>query len=1047
MLKFVESPCNLVSVFAEKETSVFRNSTYRDRYRKLFRRLRHIAISLPLVAASLLAQESYALDPSRTILQLHNTKWTSREGAPSQVIALAQTVDGFLWIGTSRGLYAFDGVKFERYQPPGNVELPSDNIYTLKASPDGGLWVSFRPSGIGFIKDGKIDVVTANDKLPSSQIYCLAFDGKGRLWAGTHNGLALRQEDGSWKDIGEEWGFAPRRVWSMFTDRSGRMWAAVDGSIVVLTPNVDRFQETGERVSPVTSFSESPDGRVWRSEVGGFVRPTPHSANVSPGFGVKASRIVGSILFDRDGGLWFTDEHGVKRLRSPEILKGDLIEIDDPRIEVFETGDNLSGPLLEDREGNIWIGSPQGLSRFRYSYFTPHSSSSRYRNMTLAADSERGIWIGSSLNLPLVHFDGESARPFPQATSISSVSRVSEGVVWWGADSHLFRQAGNVITPFAPPAHLKGDWLWEVFHNDAGSFQWVNLGDQGLVSFDNGKWGTWTRPTGLPDRGPSASFREDSGRTWLGYTENRVALLEQGVGKLFTLADGIDVGRVRVIRSGHDRIWIGGERGLSIFDGNRFHKIQSAERLGTVSGIVFSRDGSMWLNEAQGIVRIAKEDVDRIIQNPAAHLSFRRFDFEDGLPGSPQMNWTVSSAVEDTDGRIWFATDGGLVSIDPLNLLSNSIPPPVSIRSLVVNDQPYNIHQPIELPKGTEDLSIEYTALSLSIPERVQFRYMLEGVDSEWREANSRREAFYTNLGPGEYRFRVIASNNDGVWNNDGAVLNFQILPRFYQTNWFLGLCGLLAAALALIVVRLRVEQVKNRMSLKFEERLAERGRIAQDLHDTLLQGFVSASMQLDVAVDSLSDKAPEKPRFERIHDMIKRLINDGRETVKGLRSSQTAGRQAFEEFFFQIRDEVDLERSVDFRIVTSGQTRQLHPLIHDEIRHIAHEAIVNAFRHADATRIEVSIEYSARKFFLSIRDNGQGIEPEIVRSGLDGHWGLTGMRERAEKVGAGLKIWSTKGRGTEIELNVPGRLAYEHWEISSVSRLVDRLFKYSKEK
>ncbi|MCO6511041.1 MAG: hypothetical protein J5I65_09625 [Aridibacter famidurans] len=996
-----------------------------------------------LLSLFLLTQTGHSLDRSRTITQFHHTKWTSRDGAPSQVVALAQTTDGFLWIGTSRGLFRFDGVRFERFVPSDGTELPSDNIYALTATGDGGLWVSFRPTGLGFVKDGVMQVFTRKEHLPRSQIYCFGIDGKNRVWAGTHDGLALRRADGGWDEIGKDWGFAPKRVRTMLTDRQGTMWVAVDETIVKLEKGSDRFQETGEIVNIITALAESPDGRIWKGEAFESLRPVSAARSGAPGYGIKFSRYVGGVLFDSDGTLWFTDEDGIKRLRNPLDLDSDILSVKDPRLEVLDLGDDLSGPILEDHEGNIWIGTPQGLHRFRYSYFVPNKASSRYRNMTLLADPVRGVWVGSSLQLPLAHIDGESVRMFPDAMYISSVYRDFGGTVWWGRHSRLLKQVGDEITPFVQPSELTSDWIWEVYPGHEDGHMWASAGDSGIVSFEDGQWGKRQRLSGLPDRGPSASFPESPGRTWLGYTENRVVLVENGIAKMFTFSDGIELGRIRVIRKGGGRVWVGGELGLALFDGSRFHSIETTNggRFGTVSGIVFSRDGAMWLNEVQGVVRIPEDQVRAIVSNPGHRTEFRQFDSKDGLPGAPQMNWTVSTAVESADGRLWFATDGGLASIEPDKLIENPLPPPVSIRSLNAGEKQYDVNRAIELPQGTEDLSIEYTALSLSIPERVQFRYLLEGVDSEWRDAHSRREAFYTNLGPGEYRFRVIASNNDGVWNDEGAVLVFRILPMFYQTNWFLALCVLGAAGIVILGVRWRLEQLKYRMRLQFEERLAERGRIAQDLHDTLLQGFVSASMHMDVAVDSLPEPSPERRRFERLHEMIKRLISEGRETVKGLKSNGITDRERFEELFFEMREEFDIDHSVEFRPRVGDLPGPLHPIIGEEVRRIAHEAVFNAFRHADASSIEATLEYSARRLILSVRDDGRGIEPDIAKLGREGHWGLTGMRERAEKIGGKLKVWSSNGRGTEIQLSVPGRVAFVRSDPGPVLRILERAY------
>lgn len=554
------------------------------------------------------------------------------------------------------------------------------------------------------------------------------------------------------------------------------------------------------------------------------------------------------------------------------------------------------------------------------------------------------------------------------------------------------------------------------------------MGDAGLIYFKDGVWTKRALPENLLARVPSASYHAPSGEIWLGYTENRVALLENNRARMFTSADGLDIGRIRVIRGRAAHLWFGGELGLAIFDGARFRSIRKTggEAFGTVSGVVATADGALWLNEVHGVVYISPDEVRRAIENPDHQVSYRLYNFLDGLPGAPQMNWTVSTAVEASDGRLWFATDNGLAWIDPSKTVKNEVAPPVVVRAITANEKTYETIAPLSLPKGTESLRIDYTALSLSIPERVRFRYRLEGFDTDWRDAETRREAFYTNLGPGNYRFRVIASNNDGVWNEQGAVLEFTILPMFYQTRWFLMLCAALLVFLAWLGYKWRVRQVKSRLRFQFQERLAERTRIAQDLHDTLLQGFVSASMQLDVAVDNLPADSPAKPRLNRVHEIIGHLIEDGRNTVKGLRSAETNGFTDFEQEFFRVRQDLDVNKQVDFRVVIEGLPAPLDPIINAEAVYIGHEALVNAFRHSKATVIEVEIEYAAKNFRILVRDNGVGIDPQIMRTGRDGHWGLSGMRERAEKIGARLKVWSRAAGGTEIELSVPNRIAFK---------------------
>ncbi len=722
------------------------------------------------------------------------------------------------------------------------------------------------------------------------------------------------------------------------------------------------------------------------------------------------------------------------RVRFPERLENRKTPVTDASLEIYNEKSGLSGDstiqVLEDREGTIWVSTSKGLDRFRYSHFVSVNPSQGHQNFTLLAGGGGGeIWAGSAAHKPITLIRGEESVSKDDVKYISSFYRADGGVVWWGGFGGVWRQQNDRFDFFLQPPDTKTDWVWEVIRADADGGLWIGLGDVGLIYFKDGVWSKRPLPEGLLERVPSASYHASSGKIWLGYTENRAALLDNNKVRAFTSADGLDIGRIRVIRGRAEHLWFGGELGLAIFDGERFRSIRKTggERFGTVSGIVETSDGALWLNEVHGVVYISPDEVRKMVENSDHQVNFRLYNFLDGLPGAPQMNWTVSTAIEATDGRLWFATDNGLAWIDPSKTVKNDVPPPVVVRAISAGEKTYETTASLSLPKGTESLRIDYTALSLSIPERVRFRYRLEGFDDEWRDAETRREAFYTNLGPGDYRFRVIASNNDGVWNENGAVLEFTILPMFYQTRWFLLLCAAAVVFLVWLGYKWRVREVKSRLRFQFQERLAERTRIAQDLHDTLLQGFVSASMQLDVAVDNLPADSPAKPRLNRVHEIIGQLIEDGRNTVKGLRSAETNGSTDFEQTFFRVRQDLDVQKRIDFRVVIEGLPAPLDPVVNAEAVFIGHEALVNAFRHSQASVIEVEIEYASKNFRILVRDNGVGIDSQILRSGRDGHWGLSGMRERAEKIGARLRLWSRAAGGTEVELSIPNRIAFNN--------------------
>ena len=979
---------------------------------------------------------AFALDRDRTLTQFHHTAWTAKDGAPSQITALAQTEDGYLWIGSARGLFKFDGVEFEPYVPRAGVSLPAHNITALLATPDGGLWIAFRSSGLGFLKDGQMKVFSRPEELPKSEVFCLARDLDGRIWAGTLRGLALF--DGArWLEIANDWNLTSQRIWSMFTDRDGTFWVAIGETIAFLPRGSKSFQHTGIRTIGVPQITQGKDGRLWKTEWSNPVRTIPVATNESATNDTEIQVVAYKLHFDRDGSLWMlVGKDGIMRVRFPEKLGKRKLTRDSIEVESFSARDgltdNTAGNIVEDHEGNIWVSSTKGLDRFSHSHFVSVSLPPTYVSLTLLAGEGGDVWVGSTSRNPLLRVSGEKIIKESGPMEVASFFRDSGGTVWWGGSAGIWKQKNDRFEFFPQPAGSH-EWFWEIFPAHESGGLWTRFGDLGLVHFKDGIWTKPEKPKGLPERVPSSSFNDQFGRTWLGYSSGEVCFIKDGEVKSFSRDDGLDIGKIKVIRGRGARIWLGGETGLAVYNFGRFSTVKTAkDPLSSVSGIVETEHGDLWLNGIPGIIYIPSGEVRQLIDNPDYQVSYHLYNILDGIPGGPQMNYTASTAVEASDGRIWFATDNGLTWINPPRIKRNNLPPPVVVKSLATDQKTYQLTETLELPKGTQNLRISYTALSLSVPERVRFKYRLEGFDENWRDAGTHREASFTNLGPGAYRFRVIAANNDGVWNEEGAALEFTILPMFYQTNWFLALCAGVVGLLALLGYKWRVRQVKNLLHLQFQERLSERTRIAQDLHDKLLQGFVSAKLQLFTEVHDLPPETPKTKRLKGIYELLGQLIEEGRNTVKDLRASEYDEFTDFEKEFLKIREVFDSGKNVDFKIVVSGTQRLLHPLVGNEMLQIGHEAVINALLHSRATTIEIEIEYGLKSLNLIVRDNGCGIDSEILRSGREGHWGLTGMRERAERIKAQIKIWSRVNGGTEVVVSVPRRFAFKDPGLSS---------------
>jgi signal transduction histidine kinase len=998
-------------------------------------RTRHKAMRLLLIAlcGCLGSARICALTRDRDITQFHHTAWLAREGAPSQINAVVQTTDGYLWFGSERGLFQFDGVEFKLFEPPAGMRFPSGNINSLMATPDSGLWISFNPSGIGYLKDGRFVLFDE----PRFELASFVRGLDGRIWAGTRTGLFLL-DGNEWRQIAKDWNFTGQRIWAMFVDRSGTLWVAVDNALVFLRRGSSKFQPTGTRVAGVVSIGQASDGQLWVSQFDGPLQVLDEEGRI-----LKNPRIqfpVTHFLFDRDGSLWMVGFlKGVGRLRFPERLVNRTVTLDSPEVEWFTQKDGLTdntmNDIFEDREGNIWATSNTGVNRFRYSRLVPVKLPAPSRYATLIPGNHGDVWVGSDVLAPFRDIRRDEFMASRARGRVSSAYQGSENTVWWGGIAGIWRQQNDRFDFFPQPPRLPSDWIWEVFPDDRNGGLWVASGDFGLIHFKDGEWTFPQLPEGLPNLIPSASFEETAGRTWLGYDDDQVFLLTREEVRKYSRPDGLDIGRIRVIRGHGSQMFFGGELGLAIFQDGRFTTIHRFEErpLGAVMGIVEAADGSVWLNEQHGILRILPSDVLQLAKDPNHVVAPEVYDFLDGLPGAAQTQFRSSTAIQASDGRLWFATDNGLAWVDPAHMRTNTVPPSVAITALRTESKKYAVSEALRLPKGTTGLRIEYTALSFSIPERVRFKYKLAGVEQDWHDAGNRHEAVYNNLGPGRYEFRVMAANNDGVWNEAGALIDFSIAPAFYQTTWFRLLYVAAFLALLWAVYQLRLHRLQREYEVGLEERVGERTRIARELHDTLLQSFHGTLMRLQAVSNELAE-GQTKQELDGAIEGAAQAITEGRDAVQGLRASAVERNDLAPALGSLGKELAAAEsRPAEFTMQIEGVPRDLHPILRDEVYRVAGEALRNAFRHADARRIEVEMRYDERQFRLRVRDDGKGIDPKLLgEGGRAGHFGLRGMRERAKRIGGELTVWSSDPRtkdgvesGTEVELKIPARHAY----------------------
>lgn len=973
-----------------------------------------------------------ATDPDRAVGQLHHASWKPNDGAPPNAWAMAQTGDGWLWFGTSTGLYRFDGLRFERVEIASYDSGLSQAVSALFPLDSGELWIGRAFGGASVLKDGRFTHYDDGKGFGAGKVISFEQDADGALWAATTGGL-LRFDGERWTPVAGTWNFSDSQVTSIARDGNGVLWVAGNRQIFSLQRGSRSFEASGIATTSEAALARSPDGRVWYADESGARALGEQRAN-RPMNQSGATRTSSTVVIDGDGNLWFATRQGLRRTRG----------MNGRSLESFAVDNGLSGEIvntiLEDREGNIWTATAGGIDRFRHTNISRLPPSVGAPPSAGLVPGENGVmWMASQAGASVSgkggiwKFEDGSVRHIQadDVRSATAIYRDRQGAVWIGGPGGIWRSDGQKFSKIIePPAAARND-LVQTLAIDAAGDVWVAFVDAGLYRYRAGAWQKNGGLEGLPEIRPTVVTSDASGRLWLGYRSNQVAIIENGRVTLLGEREGLELGTIAVINVGR-YVLMGGDRGIGLLQADRVRTLRAADptTVESVFGIVETNNGDVWLNNWRGAVRIAADEMKKSQQDASHESTVEVFDAEDGYPGPGIMNRArpLPTMTMASDGRIWIVGQDGLGWIDPERVRRNTVSPGVIVRSVRADGSADSLSaaDSRKLPKGTRTVEIEYTGVSYSHPERVRFRYQLEGIDRDWVDAGTRREVFYSNLGPGAYRFRIMAANEHAVWNESGATLDFVIPPLFWQTRAFMVMCAAIILAILVALYRYRVHQLTARERTWLEARLAERERIARELHDTLLQSLQGLLLRLQIVLDNIPEHEPAREMMEQALERADRALIEGRDRVRDLRSVDVEVVKLAE----ALRDAgQELEQSTvgaQLRVVTQGSPRVLHPIVRDEAYWIGREALINAFRHSEATVIEVEVRYEWRTLRLHVRDNGRGISSGVLESGgRGGHWGLPGMHERARKIRSQLRIWSASGAGTEVELRVPAALAY----------------------
>jgi signal transduction histidine kinase/ligand-binding sensor domain-containing protein len=962
---------------------------------------------------------AYTLETHFGPSELRHTAFRARDGAPSGVRALAQTPDGFLWVGTETGLYRFDGVRFDSTL---GERLPNVSIWSLYADVNGDLWIGYLFGGVTRVHQGELTYFPPGS-IPAGSVRQFLRTSDGVLWVATNGGLA-RFDGKRWLKIDSSSGYSEERALSL---------AVCASRLQVLTPTAAFARDT-------TSGRFVP---IARSQALARLFATPVDSDWSPAGGTRdLQNEPAQSMVDSNGTWWHSAPASLARVRwSPAPNP-------QPTEELFTVEDGLSGEVesvLQDREGNVWAGTMGGLDRFSVTLLHRLSIPDNIYLPFLIGEREGellvGSYTGSSMRV------GQSIRADPTAgIGVTAATTTPDGA-WWtagmdGIARHFDGKALKVAPPpaAAPTLNAMTSSLYQAIAVGPDGDIWVSIATQGLYRLEHGEWQVQGPQTGMPEGPATRLLADEGGRLWITYPDNRVVVREGTRLVSYGEAAGLHVGNVLGIAVHGRHVWVAGDQGFATLLGEHFVAVkgQGGERFAFAGAIIETDDGELWINGARGIYHLAKDSVNIALSAKPHEVAFELFDWRDGLGSAAVVIRPFPTAFKDEDGRLWFSRQNGLWWIDPRQRIQTGASTLVSIEAVTGDDVTY-------VPRGQRvdaelphNLRIDYTAPVLRDPERVKFRYRLAGVDSAWQKAGMRRQIYYTNLSPGKHRFELLAENGFGNWS-DKAVLTFRVAAAFYQTVWFRSIVGLLATSLLVLIFIVRTEQIKARIRQHIAARTYERERIARDLHDTLLQGVQSLLLRTDIWANDRALPGALRSEIREVSEQAREIVVEARHRIVLLRNGDSKDSDLIATLQHMVNAR-NADESPSVEIVTRGMPHPITSDAHQQLVDIAQEAMRNAIQHAKCRRIQVTVEYRPSSIVLAVADDGCGITPALLRAdGLTGHYGILGMQERAQQLGATFAMEPNGATGVKVSVRVPAAIAFADVARPDWSNLIAR--------
>lgn len=952
--------------------------------------------------------------------------WSTDDGLPqNSVHAILQTHDGFLWIATEGGLARFDGLNFRVFQQAGEPAFTSDDVCCLSEDTRNALWIG-TADGLLRESDGRFERFEAKDGLPSATILDVAADADGSVLVLTAKGVARVTTEGTAQGPGEQAKVVALQVpggdLALAINRSsdGSVWLATANDLF-LYKNGELHREQSlsrQSLTGVAGLAVIPAQQaVWirsAQQVTLLLKGEQRTWRV--GRELPGTRTE-SISADSQGVIWIGTNRG---LVSIDANAGTMNKLE-PQVVGLITGSILS--TAEDRDGDRWVGTETaGLTVLRRQPFRtePAVADQAITAVTQTSDGsivlatrENGLW---RIHSGTVEHAAVSAKLASQV--VLALAPGMHGDLWVGTPDGLNHVDGSIVRTYTSANGLPDDFIRSLMVDPDGTL-WAGT-RRGLVHLDGDSGrllATYTHQDGLGSDSIGALLRPESAKSdlWIA-TFDGLSRLRDGKIVNFTKSDGLSGNIVTSLAAdASGALWIGTKGdGLSRYSQGAFTAFQQEGLPKDIYSILPDRQGRLWFGTQHGVAQASIAMLEQCGGDSHCIVGVSHYGFPDGLPSEYLSSGGHPAATRTREGELWFATPRGVAIADPAQIPKTSPAPPVAIERLLVDDvaMPLTGGQATIAPGHTR-ISIEYAGLSFRAPSRIRFRYMLEGFDRHWTTAGSRRTAYYTNLPPGSYRFLVQAMSSDGLWNGTSAEIRFSVEPPYYRRWWFYFLVIVAAIGFIVLLHRLRL----RRLQREFNAVLTERNRIAREIHDTLAQDFVGVSLQLEVVAHTLAraDLATARDQIDAARKLVREGLDDARQSIWELRA--VSAKDSLPTRLGRVMQRAS-DRGLKAECRIGGAYRALPQSLEDEILRIAQEAVTNAVRHASATTVSADLQYSPGRLMLRIADDGCGFDVAAASSS-GGHFGLTGMRERASMIAGRLKVESLTGKGTSVTMDV----------------------------